>query len=678
MIDLNRRQFTTAANGATLEWLATNGIGGYASGTVSGIHTRRYHGLLVAANPETLNRTLLVSHVDETVTCGGTDYALSSHQWPDGVSPKGFQLLESFLVEGSVAVWVFAFGDSLLEKSIWMEQGSNTTYVRYNVLRGQLPITLAIDAFVSGRGIHETLTESGATVAVHPFDSGLQIDFGSNKQAYIQCADQNGQASFQWYKNFHLERERERGHDHHDERLKVATFSKELVRGQTLTLVCSDEPNAQLDGYAAYLRQIAYEDGVLSTNTIHETKTLRLAARQFMISRKSADDSSPALVTGYHWFDEWARDALIALPGLAQAAEQADFGANLIRRYTRHLKNGLLPDQLPSSDSPNDQSLSYNSVDASLWLFNAVARHMERTADRSLGKELFESLDSVISSFVSGSEHVFVDDDGLLATSETAYERSWMCSRVDGKPVTPRFGKAIEINALWYNALKLMESICQDVDEPNDRFVELSEQVRDSFSKFWDESLDYCYDVIDSLEGNDESLRPNQLLAVSLPHSPLSVVQRKAIVDTCARHLVTPCGLRTLPVFDSRYVGTYVGTQSERDTAAHQGSVWPHLLGAFVEAHLKVYNNPPQARSFLFSIVGQTHDHGLGSISEIFDGDAPHTPRGCIASAPAVGELLRAWQLTESSAGAPRVITPATDYRTSDAIRVQGDPLSEN
>ncbi len=373
-------------------------------------------------------------------------------------------------------------------------------------------------------------------------------------------------------------------------------------------------------------------------------KQVVLAADQFIVARALPDQpDGKTVIAGYHWFSDWGRDTMIALPGLTLSTGRYADAANILRTFARFVDQGMLPNRFPDVGERPE----YNTVDATLWYFHALHEYHRVTGDDDLLHDLFPTLESIIEWHVKGTRYqIHVDPtDGLLYAGQPDVQLTWMDVKIGDWVVTPRTGKQIEINALWYNALLYLAEFAGKLGEPQDTYQTMAERVRDSFARFWNEKSGYCFDVINSPSGDNPTLRPNQLFAVSLPHSPLTAEQQRAVVDVCARKLITSHGLRSLSPDDPRYSGHYGGDGRSRDAVYHQGTVWSWLIGAFVAAHWRVYGDREAARSFLLPFEHHLNDHGVGSISEIFDGDAPFTPRGCIAQAWGVGEVLRAWRL---------------------------------
>ncbi|HXH49159.1 MAG TPA: amylo-alpha-1,6-glucosidase [Terriglobia bacterium] len=643
----------------TREWLVSNGIGGFASGTVTGQLTRRYHGLLTAALKPPLGRTLLVTKFEETVSYFSSEFALSTNRWAGGaVAPEGYQNIEGFLLDGTTPVWIFACADAQVEKRVWMEQGSNTTCVRYNLLRASGPLTLTIKALVNYRDYHSTTRAGDWRMNIRAVEHGLRVvAFEGSTPFFLLCKDAEVQAEHDWYRNFELDVARYRGLDNLDDHLHAGTFRIDLRVGESVTFVLTTDASAGLDGEAAWGRRMDHEQSLLdckgktgplkSPDTPAWVRQLVLAADQFVVSRPLPDDTGArSLIAGYHWFGDWGRDTMVALPGLTLTTGRPEIAASILRTFSRFVDRGMLPNRFPDAG----EAPEYNTVDATLWYFEAVRHYFETTRDADFLRGLFPVLEDIVAWHVRGTRYnIHVGPaDGLLYAGEAGVQLTWMDAKVGDWVVTPRIGKPIEVNALWYNALVSMGEFARVLGKSAEWFDVQAEKSLQGFSRFWNKDAGWCFDVLDGPQGNDPTLRPNQLFAVSLPASPLSEEQQKSVVDICARRLLTSHGLRSLDPADSQYKGHYGGDPFHRDSAYHQGTVWGWLLGPFVLAYLRVYKDCAQAASFLEPIAYHLRAHGLGTASEIFDGDAPFTPRGCIAQAWTVGEILRAWVACQS------------------------------
>jgi predicted glycogen debranching enzyme len=641
------------------EWLVTNGIGGYASGTVAGLLTRRYHGLLVAALKPPLGRTLLLAKLDETILYDNRSYSLDTNRWADGtVSPHGYQNIERFSLEGTIPLWRFAVADALLEKRVWMQQGANTTYVQYTLRRATQPLKLTLKAMVNYRDYHSDTQSNGWKMSIEQVEQGICVTAYPGAVPMYLLSD-GGSASIadNWYYGFELAVERYRGLRDREDHLHAATFEVTLNPGEAIAYVASTEKQANLNAEAALKLRRAQEQkltGIWKTNQPLKTKEspiwikqLILAADQFIVDRPMPEDPyGKTIIAGYHWFSDWGRDTMISLPGLTISTGRPEVARSILRTFARYVDQGMLPNRFPDAGEQPE----YNTVDATLWYFEAVRAYYSATDDDTLLGELFPILADIIDWHCRGTRYnIHLDAaDGLLYAGVTGVQLTWMDAKVDDWVVTPRIGKPIEVNALWYNALRTMAKFARHLGKPHQEYEAMADRAKYRFSRFWNDETGYCYDVLDSPDGDDAALRPNQIFAISLPESPLTPAQQRSVVEVCGRMLLTSHGLRSLASDHPQYQGKYGGNQYQRDGAYHQGTVWGWLLGPFVLAHLRVYKNPEQARQFLEPMANHLTTHGLGSLSEIFDGDAPMTARGCIAQAWTVAEVLRAWLATES------------------------------
>ncbi len=634
------------------EWLCTNGLGGFASGTVAGLLTRRYHGILTAALRPPLGRTLLVAKVEEQVRYAGLVQPLSSNRWADGtVDPHGYQAIESFRLEGTCPVWIYACGDALLEKRIWMEQGANTTYVRYRLLRGREPAELELKVLVNYREFHGATRGAGWRMGVDPVPGGLRVRAFEQARPLLLLAEQaDVQPAHEWYVGFDLAAERARGLEACEDHLHVGTFRARLAPDRPLTLVCSAEESAP-EAAEAWERHQRYEASLLAawrmaSPTARQApewvRQLVLAADQFVVGRPLPEEPHGlSIIAGYPWFGDWGRDTMISLPGLLLATGRAPDARRILTTFAPFVDQGMLPNRFPEAGQPPE----YTSVDAALWYFQAIRAYYQATGDDALLATLRPVLDEILHRYLAGTRYgIGVDSaDGLLRAGEPGVQLTWMDAKIGDWVVTPRTGKAVEINALWYNALRVMAACDRCLGRPAEEWEGAAERVRAGFERFWDEAGAFCYDVIDGPDGVDAALRPNQILAVSLPDSPLPPDRQRRIVEACASHLLTSFGLRSLGPTHPSYRGRYAGGPRERDSAYHQGPAWGWLLGPFALAHFRVYRDPEAALAFLAPLTHHLADYGLGSVAELFDGDPPFLPRGCVAQAWSVGEALRAW-----------------------------------
>ena len=637
------------------EWLVTNGIGGYASGTIAGGMSRKYHGLLMAALQPPVGRTQLVAWMDEIARYGGAEFALATHRWASGaVDPKGFQHIEEFRLEGTAPVWTYALGDARLEKRVFMQQGANTTYVQYTMVEGRGLLEMELKALVNYRDFHGATHAGDWRMSVEPVGHGVRVvAFDSATPFYLMSATAGCEVRHEWYRDCLLLEERKRGLDDHEDYLFAALFRTKLQVGGSFAIVLTTEKSASLDAGATLSQRTSDESRLLRASIATKKDAgaispvwlpqLILAADQFIVKRASpGEPEGRSVIAGYHWFGDWGRDTMIALPGLTLTTGRPDVARQILLAFARHIDRGMLPNNFPDAGGAPE----YNTVDAALWYFEAVRQYFTATGDTQTLQKLLPVLAGMIDAHVKGTRYqIHVDSgDGLLYSGEPGVQLTWMDAKIGDWVVTPRTGKAVEINALWINALETMAGFARLLTRPSETYEALAKKAKGGFQRFWNAQRACCYDVIDAPGiGNDAALRPNQIFAVALPVSPLSEAQQKAVVDICAERLLTPYGLRSLAPGESGYQGHYRGGPRERDGAYHQGTVWGWLLGPFALAHSRVYRDPTAARNFFDSIGAAIRLYGVGSLAEIYDGDAPFAPQGCIAQAWSVGEVLRAW-----------------------------------
>jgi len=644
------------------EWLCTNGIGGFASGTVAGSLARRYHGLLVAALAPPLGRTLLAAKLEETLAYGGATWELGANRWQSGaVAPEGHRFIERFCLESGVAVWTYACADALLEKRVWMEQGANTTYVQYRLLRGFDPAALDIKALVNYRDYHATTQADGWRMQVDAASGGLVVTaFDGARQLRLMAEGARAEASQEWYRGYELRREAERGLDHYDDHLHAGTFHASVAPGASITVVLSAEREPAFDGEAAWRRQDRYAAATLARwekaapqaprapAWVHE---LVLAADQFVVRRPLPDSPEGlSVIAGYPWFEDWGRDTMISLPGLALCTGRPKVAKRVLATFARFIDRGMLPNRFPDGAAKP----GYNTADAALWYIEAVRAYYAATEDDAFLAQLYPALTDIIGWHRKGTRFGIGQDqaDGLLRSGEAGVQLTWMDAKVGDWVVTPRTGKPVEINALWHNALRAMAVFARRLKRSPGEWEAEAARVATGFDRFWNAAEGCCFDVLDGPSGNDAAVRPNQIFAVSLPSSPLAPDRQRNVVEVCAKRLLTSFGLRSLDPRHPDYKGQYRGGPQERDGAYHQGTAWGWLLGPFALAHFKVYGDREAALALLEPLGRHLGAYGVGSLGEVFDGEPPFAPGGCPAQAWTVAETLRAW--TELVGGARR------------------------
>ena len=635
----------------------TNGLGGYACGTVAGANTRRYHAFLMASLAPPVERTLLVAKVDVSVRYLGRLYRLSANEFADGtVDPRGFVHLESFTVSNGVPAWRYALADALLEQRIFMAPGANTSYLRLELLRASAPLQVELKPLVTYRDYHShgrgpqpfQVTAGEDVCTVERADGAPLYRLAVSCGSYIP-ADL-------WYWNFLHREESARGLDALEDLWGPGTFTAELDTRRPLSFTATAEtcePPAGEEVLAALVVRAQRRVAALPKSAPPWVRALAIASDQFIVQRGVESAAAASIIAGYPWFTDWGRDTMIALPGLTTVLGRFDTAAAILRTYARFVERGMLPNRFPDAGATPE----YNTADATLWLFQAVSESLAAQRDPHLAREMFPILAAIVHAHVEGTRHgIRVDpEDGLLRAGEPGTQLTWMDAKHGDQAITPRVGKPVEINALWLNALEVSARLAGRVrDSAEQRFCSgLLKRAGDSFARFWNAERGCLYDVLDTpgstqaVPAHDARIRPNQIFAVALPYCVLPPQQMRAVVDTCAREHLTSYGLRSLSPEDSAYVGRYEGDPGQRDRAYHQGTVWSWLLGPFARAHYRVYRDALRAQAFLAPIEQQLAAACVGSVSEIFDGDAPHSARGCFAQAWSVAEILRAWVYLE-------------------------------
>ena len=654
-LQLARPAFATAAGALSHEWLLSNGLGGFASGTVAQANTRRYHGLLVAALKPPLERVVMVAKADAGVQYRGDYCALACNEFADGtIAPHGFRHLTGFRLEGTIPVWTYAIADALLEQWVWMTHGRNVTHVQYRLLQAGAPLALDVTPLCTYRDYHAH-ARGRRNFAVESLASACIVRAHEGARPYSLSIDRGRfDADPDWYWNFHHRLEAERGLDSDEDLFRPGVFRAELAPGEAVTLTLSAEAEAAAPALDAEQERQRRLLATLPTAAPQWIGQLTLSADQFLVARASHGANSPGttVIAGYPWFGDWGRDTMIALPGLALATARHTEAAAILRTFAEHLSQGMLPNRFPDDGAVPE----YNSVDATLWYFHALAAYHEATGDFSLVRELYPKLIEVIDWHQRGTRHgIQVDPaDGLLRAGEPGVQLTWMDAKIGAWVVTPRIGKPVEINALWHYALVRMQEWARQLGQAKAalRYGEAARTAARSFrTAFWCEARGCLYDVIDGPDGElvegrrvDASLRPNQLFAVALGTDLLEPARQRAVVDACGAALLTPLGLRSLAPADPAYVARYQGGPTQRDASYHQGTVWSWLLGPFALAHQRVYGDGAQALALLGGLAAHLAEACVGSISEIFDGEAPHGARGCFSQVWSVAETLRAWR----------------------------------
>lgn len=648
------------------EWWITNGIGGYGGGTVAGTLTRRYHGLLISPLHGLLDRHLLFAKADVELIEGSKIIPLHTNRWRSGaVTPQGHLALSSFHLDGLIPVWRYTLDDVELEARLWMMPGQRSTYLAWNLLRNPSERNLRLRArlLINIRDHHGNGNDGFGDPHVEADRNNLHITHTNAFQLHFHSRCGETEAANFCVCDFDLPQERERGLPDHDHHLCVGHITFPLHEDQWVGMVATLEANA-----SPYVMEAMRSHQQHSVSLLSQTKNvvpeftsappwidqLVLAASHFVIRLKSGDSQRPAIIAGYPWFGEWGRDSMIALPGLLIATGRYRIAEELLTGYLPLLNRGMLPNYFPG----DGEVAQYNTVDAALWYIEAWCTYLRNTPHRHAIETAWPALQDIIRHYSAGTRHGIVRDaqDGLLRAGEDGVQLTWMDAKVGDRVITPRIGKAVEINALWYNALRAMVLFAQLMKHPvaAAHYEALAEQARIGFQRFIKPDGEGLYDVLDGPTGNDASLRPNQIFAVSLPYSPLDPQTQQRVVETCRRHLLTPYGLRTLNREHPDYRGHYTGGVWERDSAYHQGTVWPWLLGHYALAEHRVSGDAAAALQRLEVFSQHLNEAGLGTISEIFDAEPPHRARGCPAQAWSIACVLEAWWKLNNAARAAK------------------------
>jgi 4-alpha-glucanotransferase len=662
--------------GERREWWLTNGRGAYAAGTIAGTLTRRYHGLLVAPVNPPLGRVLVFAKADATLHDGDQAWSLYTNRWSGGVvHPHGHVLAESFHLEGRMPVWRYACGDLVIEHRIWMEPGADTTYSAWKLesptRAADQPLRLTVKLLVNARDHHGSMHAGGIEPTVQSEGAQLTAAMPGWFALNVQARGGRIDPMHYWVENFDLPVERERGLPDRDNHLCVGHAVLELRHGEWAGIVGSLTERASPYLEEAMRRFIAHDADLLqrARSLVPElagapdwVQQLVLAADSFVFARPL--DGLPggeSVIAGYPWFGDWGRDTMIALCGLTLPTGRYASARRILQTFARFVDRGMLPNWFPGAG----EAAEYNTADAALWFIEAWRGYVAATDDWIAVREVFPVLASIVAGYRDGTRFgIRVDpQDGLLHAGVAGAQVTWMDAKIGDWVVTPRIGKAVELNALWYNAVNAMAWFAERLGHAPEPYLDLGARARAGFARFVNPQSGGLYDVIDGPEGSDATVRPNQILAVSLPFSPLEAEAQRAVVRQCARELLSSYGLRSLTPRHDAYRGRYEGGPAERDASYHQGPVWAWLLGHYALAEYRVTGDARAAQARLEPIRDHLMDAGLGTISEILDGAPPHRPRGAPSQAWSVACTLEAWwrleraaQRTNSSTAQPALL----------------------
>ena len=653
------------------QWLVTNGLGGYASGTISGAVTWRYHGLLIAALPAPLGRTLMLNHLiecvrlknDRVIQFGGGEAAQPEDR------NEGRNYLAEFRLENQLPYWRYEIEGIILEKRLLMLYLQNTVHVTYSILTAEEEVRLELRPSVHFRPFEQSVNEAlSSEYELRARGKKFEIHSGQDYPSlrlYVHGQEAQFTNDGGTLRDIFYERDAERGYESSGSLWSPGYFSVPIQKGTAVTLIASTEDwrtISALDPEAAYTTESDRRKRLLRIASAKAQEgpaaELVLAADQFIMTpagrvrdaarARAAGDELRSVIAGYHWFTDWGRDTMISLEGLTLTTGRYHEAAWILRTFAHYVRNGLIPNMFPEGQNEG----LYHTADATLWFFQALHRYTRATGDRETLVQLLPTLRDIVEHHLRGTKFgIGVDPkDGLLRQGQEGYQLTWMDAKVGDWVVTPRRGKAVEINALWYNALSLLEGWLQEEGETAEaqRIKDHAERTRECFNKrFWNPAQHCLFDVLDGEGGNDAAIRPNQVFAISLTHPVLARERWEPVLTVVREKLLTPVGLRSLSREHRDYKAKYFGDLRSRDAAYHQGTVWGWLIGPFIDAWIKVYpDKKAEARRFLDGFVPHLSEGCVGSISEVFDAEAPYTQRGCIAQAWSVAEVLRCFALT--------------------------------
>jgi predicted glycogen debranching enzyme len=624
-----------------LEWLEANGLGGYASSTVAGANSRRYHGLLVASLHPPVNRVVVVSKLDETLKINGEQFEISSNQYPGAVHPKGYQYLESFERE-IFPVFHYRVGGVRLKKTIVAVHGENTTLILYEVIDAPDVFEIELLPLYSCRDIHNLTFANDAIGTHYLFEKGVfrTLNYQGSPEFFITVPGATFTENKSWFYSIEHEIDRQRGLEFREDLFSHGRFTVALKKGDQLGVILSLHSPKNKDAFKIFENEkIRRENLTKQFSRDRNLSRLALAADQFVVKRGRLN----TIIAGYHWFSDWGRDTMISLPGLCLVTQRFEDARKILRVFADNMKDGMLPNRFPD----DGEAPEYNTIDATLWYFNAVYKYFSYTGDLEFIQTLLPVLKKSIAAHEKGTRYnIHVDPaDHLVYGGRDGVQLTWMDAKVGDWVVTPRKGKPVEINALWYNALCIMENLLRETDAGNEanQYKLKAEAVEKSFNaNFWNIKDDCLYDCIDG-DRRDDAIRPNQIFAVSLPFRVLSKDRSAKVFEVVTRHLLTPRGLRSLSPRHADYKSVYEGGVLQRDGAYHQGTVWSFLMGPYIDALIKVkgISGKKEAAAILQKFCIHLDEAGVGTVSEIFDANEPFAPKGCIAQAWGVAEILR-------------------------------------
>jgi predicted glycogen debranching enzyme len=626
------------------EWLETNGLGSFACSTIIGANVRRQNGLLVASLRPPVERYVLLSKVEERVVAGTQECHLSTNLYPGTVFPHGFNVQSEFRMR-PWPTFRFVCHEMELEKSVCLIHGENTVVLSYLNSSARGPIELRLRPLLAFRDYNSLQRRNDTVDMTAELGNGVVSvqPYRNLPRLYFYTKTDNVDTKADWYNRFQYPVEQERGLDFEEDLFTPFELTFKIPAGETIYIVVSTEKKTSVD--ASKLLAAQRERRKEFEKEKDKTRQALLIAADSFITKRGKDFKS--VLAGFPWFTDWGRDTMIALPGLTLTTGKFALAREILRTFAKYCDKGMIPNVFPDAG----ETPEYNTVDASLWFVVAAWKYWRASGDAAGTKELLPALTQVIKAYRDGTRYdIHADEDGLISAGTPGTQLTWMDVKVDGYVPTPRHGKAVEINALWLNALFMLAEIEEKIAGDIQSAVilrKLADQVAGSFVKtFWNAAGNCLYDVVQGT-ARDATIRPNQIFAVSLPYSPLDAAQQKSVLDVVTKHLLTPVGLRSLARGEDKYCPKYTGNRWQRDCAYHQGTVWAWLIGPYCDAYAKV-NGTGKAQKkelagLLAGLIAHLEEAGLGSVSEIFDADPPHRPVGCFAQAWSVSELLRVY-----------------------------------
>jgi predicted glycogen debranching enzyme len=623
------------------EWLETNGLGGWSGSSIIGCHTRRYHGLLVAATVPPAERTALVSKLDETIISNGERFELGTNNYGDAIHPLGYQHMTSF-TKNLFPEFIYEAAGIQLKKTIAMVHGKNTVVVIYDIIKASQPFTLELLPLLSVRGYHSLMHANDSVNQHASFNNHIfnTKAYEGTPDIFIKLPGCHYHPDPRWFYHFNYSVEQYRGLDFIEDLFTHGIFSIELKEGDSLGIVISTDNPENKDAFELFSAETTRRHSLLNDQPADETaRQLVLAADQFIVKR---GEDLKTVIAGYHWFTDWGRDTMISLPGLTLSTGRHEDAKKILAAFAGSVSMGMLPNRFQD----NGEAPEYNNADGTLWYFIAVYKYLQATNDKDfILQEILPVLKDIIDWHFKGTRYnIHVADDGLLFAGETGQQLTWMDARIGSWVVTPRMGKPVEIQALWHNVLKIFAELLQLNQQENDAAIvhTAAEKARQSFiEKFWYVEGNYLYDNIDENNNPVTELRPNQIFAISLPFPLIDGESAKKVLQIIKLQLYTPVGLRSLPQSDIHYIPVYGGDAWHRDSSYHQGTVWSWLLGPYIDAIMNVEGSKDNAKGVIENFKYHLDEACIGSVSEIFDADAPHHARGCVAQAWGVAEVLR-------------------------------------